>query len=78
MDDILKGIGKRIRHARRDKDITQQELANRLGYTTRSSIAKIESGEVDIPLSKLVKFAEILAVDPVYLLFGDEYVDKND
>ena len=40
--------------------MTQQELANALGYKTRATIAKIESGENDISQKKLRLFAEVL------------------
>ena len=46
-----------IRVNRKSLHLTQQELAERMGYE-RSSIAKIERGDVDLPLSKIRAFAE--------------------
>lgn len=40
--------------------MSQQELADALGYRTRSTIAKIESGENDVSQKKLIKFAAAL------------------
>ena len=40
--------------------MSQQELADAMGYKTRSTIAKIESGENDVSQSKLRKFAAAL------------------
>ena len=38
----------RIRHRREQLGISQGQLAEELGYTNRSTIAKIESGKNDI------------------------------
>ena len=43
-------IYKRIRARREGLGISQEELAKRMGYKSRSSINKIEKGENDIPL----------------------------
>jgi transcriptional regulator with XRE-family HTH domain len=48
--------------------MSQEELAKRLGYKSRSTIAKIESGENDITQSKIVAFAKALGVKPGYLM----------
>ena len=53
-------IGTNIKKRRYELHMTQQELANALGYKTRSTIAKIESGENDITQKKLRLFAEVL------------------
>ena len=52
--------------------MSQQELAYALGYKTRSTIAKIESGENDVSQKKLLKFAEVLGVSAEYLISGSE------
>lgn len=41
---------------------TQQELAQKVGYTSASTIAKIETGVNDITQSKIQKFAEVLGL----------------
>ena len=48
--------------------MTQEELAKKLGYKSKSSINKIELGKADMPTDKLIKCAEILGVAPAYLL----------
>lgn len=42
--------------------LSQSDLAALTGYTDRSSIAKVESGLVDLPESKLRLFAQALGV----------------
>lgn len=38
-----------IKRFRKEKGLSQEELARMTGYTDRSSIAKIEKGDVDLP-----------------------------
>ena len=42
----------RIKLRREQLEITQDELAKKIGYTSRSTINKIELGKNDIPQSK--------------------------
>ena len=65
MVDIAKGIadmniGDRIRNRRLALNMTQEELAKKLGYKTKGSISKIESNERELPTQKIKRFAEIL------------------
>lgn len=43
-----------------------------MGYKSRSSINKIETGENDIPQSKIVAFARALNTSPSYLMGWEE------
>ncbi len=71
-------IGNRIKNKRVELNMTQEELALKSGYTSRSSINKIELGLVDIPQSKIASIAAALGVSPAYLLFGDAFNNSND
>ena len=57
----------RIRMLRMNKGMSQDELAKRCGYEGRSMISRVESGRVDLPLSKVDLFAKALGVSPAYL-----------
>ena len=59
---------KNIRSRRIALKMTQQELAQKLGYKSTSTIAKIESGENDIPQAKLAAFADALNTTPADLM----------
>ena len=59
---------KNIRSRRIALKMTQQELAQKLGYKSTSTIAKIESGENDIPQAKLAAFADALNTTPAVLM----------
>lgn len=61
-------IGKRIKAKREELGITQEELASRLGYKSKTTIAKIENGTNDIVQSKVVAFAEALGTTTAYLM----------
>lgn len=64
---------KRIKQRREELGLSQDELAKRMGYKSRSSINKIELGANDIPQSKIAKFAEALETTEVYLMgFEDD------
>ena len=54
---------KNIKRFRKELKMSQAELAQKVGYTDRSSIAKIENGDVDLPQSKIMMFADALGVD---------------
>ncbi len=61
-------MGERIKEARIKKGYSQTELAQLLGYKSRSSINKIEVNEREIPKSIILKLSEILDVTPAYLM----------
>lgn len=58
----------RIKSRRQDLKMTQAELADLLGYSDRSTIAKIERGVNDISQSRISDFADALETTPAYLL----------
>lgn len=63
---------KNIKNRREEIGLSQQELADMLGYKSRSTIAKIESGENDIPQSKIMAFAAALQTTPGKLMGWSE------
>lgn len=67
----------RIKKLRETLKISQDELAQQLGYTSRSSISKIENGRVDLPQSKILKISEILQTTPTYLMGEESPLPSN-
>ena len=61
-------FGERILKLRTEKGMTQDELAQKLGYKSRSSIAKIENGARDVPRSQIVELAKALGTTPSVLM----------
>ena len=73
----MKTIGERIKARREELDITQDELAKKLGYKSRSSINKIESGDRDLTQSKIKSIADALQTSPAYIMGWDEDLAKG-
>lgn len=63
-------VGANIKKRRFELRMSQQELADAMGYSTRSTIAKIESGENDVSQKKLQKFATALDTTVEALISG--------
>lgn len=70
-------VGKNILDRRKSLGLTQEELATKMGYKSKSTINKIELGINDIPQSKIAKFAEVLGTTPAQLMGWDEQNEKN-
>ena len=65
-------VGENILLMRKQLGLTQEELAKRMGYKSKSTINKIELGINDIPQSKIAQFAEVLCTTPAHLMGWDE------
>ena len=69
-------IGSRIRNRREELNLSQDELAKRLGYKSRSSINKIELDQRNLTQSKIKAIADALETTPVYIM-GWEELDQT-
>lgn len=63
---------KNIKARRLELKMSQDRLAELTGYKDRSSIAKIEKGEVDLAESKIREFAKALKITPQELMGWDD------
>ena len=61
-------IGEKIKMLRKRRNMTQEELAEKAGFKSKSSINKIELGKVDIRRSKLKQMADALGTTTTYLV----------
>lgn len=68
------GIAENIKKRRLELGLSQQDLANKMGYKSRSTINKIEVGENSVPESKIALFAKALDTTPEYLKTGEGIV----
>lgn len=71
-------MGNRIKKLRIQHKMTQDELAQQLGYSSRSSINKIEIGRSELPQSKITLAANILHTTPAYILGWQEPLKSVD
>ena len=69
---------KNIKMRRIELNLSQEQLASKVGYTSRTSIAKIEAGEIDLPQSKIVLFAKALQTTPEWLMGWNRPKDEID
>jgi DNA-binding XRE family transcriptional regulator len=66
-DELYGELGRKIRHVRERKGLTQGELAKRLGIS-RASVVNIEAGRQHTPLHLLWKLAEMLGTELTSLI----------
>jgi transcriptional regulator with XRE-family HTH domain len=69
---MVNSIGSRIRQRRLELGLSQIELAKKMGYTSKSTIAKIESGVNDISRSNITLFANALDTTEAELMGWSE------
>lgn len=58
----------KIKARRKALGMTQEELAEKIGYSGKSVISKIEHGEVDLNTSKIIAIAEALKISTFDLM----------
>ena len=71
-------IAERIRHRREQLELTQEELSEKLGYKSRSTISHIENGDVDISSQKMQALAKALDTTPAYLIGCEDEDGRNE
>ena len=69
-------IGQRIRKCRRDRNLTQEELAEKVDIST-THMSHIETGATKLSLAVLVSIACALNVSTDTLLFEEKVINKN-
>ena len=69
-------LGQRIRRRREELNLTQQELAERLGYRSKVSVSNAENDRDDMTTTRISKYAEALEVSEAYLMGWTE--EDND
>lgn len=69
-------IGKRIKTARTNSNMTQEQLANKIDVSI-TFLSRVERGSSNINLKRLTQIAEILNVSPGYLLTGSNTKSKD-
>ena len=73
----MSNIGDKIKERREALGMSQDELAEKMGYKSRSTIAKIEKGVNDVTQTNIVKFAEILKTTPAFLMGWEKKQKEN-
>lgn len=58
-DTVLRNLGRRIAELRRERGLTQQQVADQLGITSRY-VQAVEAGRVNVSVRALVDLANVL------------------
>ena len=61
--EIYKKIGSSIRDKRKEKGLTQQQLAEKVSKLDRAKISDIENGKEDFYFATILKICEALEMD---------------
>ena len=69
-------LAEKIKIRRNELNMSQEELAKKMGYSSRSSINKIENGR---PVSQKIiyRLAKVLETTPAYLMGWEEETKKD-
>ena len=70
-------IGHNIKHMRELRGWSQETLARKMGYKSKTTISKIEDNINDVNQKKLDKFAKVLGCDVTELLVESYATPKN-
>ncbi len=76
IQDRYQKIGQRIREAREGANLSQKDLAEKLGFGSSTAISLIEMGDRRVSVEDLEKIANELHIDIKVLL--DQESDKSD
>lgn len=63
---LVKFLARRIDQLK--PNLTQREIAHRLGYTCVNIVSMMKTGAARVPFEKIPRLAEILEADPAHLL----------
>lgn len=70
-------ISDRIKQRRIELNMSQDDLAKKLGYKSRSSINKIERDASGLPQTKIAAIAKALDTTPSHIMGWDEEIEER-
>ena len=70
-------LGEKVKLKREELNLSQEELAEKMNYKSKTSIHKIEVGITDLPLSKVKELAAVLNTTPAYLMGWEDKKEKE-
>lgn len=69
-------IGRRIKQARIEQNMTQENLADIIDVSI-AFLSRVERGKTQVNLKRLIQIAEVLKITPGYLLTGSNITSKD-
>lgn len=70
-------LGEKVKLKREELNLSQEELAEKMNYKSKTSIHKIEVGITDLPLSKVKELAKVLDTTPAFLMGWETKKEKE-
>ena len=70
-------VADRIRFLREQFGWSQEEMANKLGLKSRSSVTRIEKSGNDITLKDVERISEVFGCSPLYLMGWDNSPEED-
>lgn len=61
-------VNDNIRKRRQQLNLTQEQLAQKMGYADKGMISRIENGKIGLSKEKIEQFAAVLQISPVELM----------
>ena len=71
-------LGEKVKLKREELNLSQEELAEKMNYKSKTSIHKIEVGITDLPLSKVKELAAVLKTTPAYLMGWEDKKEEKE
>lgn len=72
-EEAMRRVGANLKHARKNKGLTQEELASLIPGQSKPQISAYENGKRDVPRDKVERFAEVLGISPMSLIPLEEW-----
>lgn len=74
-EDVMKALGETLKEIRVSKDLSQEEFAFRLGYSSSGTISNIEKGKAFVSAKNIASICNDLQIQP-YELFNNKNLLK--
>ena len=71
-------LGEKVKLKREELNLSQEELAEKMNYKSKTSIHKIEVGITDLPLSKVKELAAVLKTTSAYLMGWEDKKEEKE
>ena len=74
----MKSIGERVRMLRVQKGMSQEELARKIRFGSRSMVSELESGKRALSSANVIDYASFFDVSSDWILFGAGNKEKRE
>ena len=76
-EEAMRRVGANLKRARKNKGLTQEDLALLIPGQSKPQISAYENGKRDVPQDKIEQFAKVLEISPIVLIPFEEEWNKE-